>query len=467
MNKLIKGTETRFNRKNLQTIKFNRDIDELVSQFDSAKLIGQSRALYHNNPLVKAAIDKKASYTCLDAFEYRSDTKDSKTKEVFENAIKQWSKIAEVSGKTLNDVVYLSSVSLDVDGDVFCLLSETSTGYPVVQLIEAHAIGSRKEGKIDQGKYYEEKGVLYDKKTKRPIFYRVLGSSEDQDSLVSVANIVRFSEPSFSVRGIPLVSSAIRLLQDLEQSQELLLTQHLLAAAISMIEHNETGSEFNLGDDGPTNAFNVETINNEGGEIRYYKAGSGSKLEILNNPNPSLHWQEYQDTLTNMCLLALDWPKNLVGMSDSTGVNDRLSIQQAQKSCNDRKSLLTPFFQRICNWAIAKLIKGGFLDLSLEELPEDWFECHFTQAKFISVDLSRDSKAIQEEYKMGLKNLSQILSEEGREYDQHVRERMTEEAIRQKIKDEVEKEYGVKIDDLNVRLLNPTQFQNLPSNEQL
>jgi hypothetical protein len=233
-----------------------------------------------------------------------------------------------------------------------------------------------------------------------------------------------------------------------------------------MIEHNETGSnEFQLGTEGSTDAFNAEVIENEGGEIRYYKSGTGSKLEIIANPNPSIHWQEYQTTLTNMCLLALDWPKNLMGIVGETGVNDRLSIQQDQKACLDRKSLLTPFIQRLCNWALAKMLKNQYL--VLEDLPEDWYECNFTQARFISVDLSRDSKAIQDEYKLGLKNLTQILAEEGREYEQHIKERYREEAIRLRIKAEVEQEFNVEIEDLNTRLLNPTQFQQPDTNETL
>jgi hypothetical protein len=368
-----------------------------------------------------------------------------------------------VSGKTLNDVIYLLSVSLDVDGDMFVLLSETQAGYPVIQLIEAHAVGSRQNTKIDRGTMYEEKGVLYSKKTKRPLYYRILAKEEKDDVLVSVNNMIRISEPSLSLRGTPLVASCIRLLQDLEHSQELLLTQHLLASSVSMIEHNESGTrEYNLDDDSSDESFNVETIDNEGGEIRFFKSGTGGKLELITNQNPHIYWQEYQNTLTNMCLLALDWPKNLVGMSDSTGVNDRLSIQQAQKACNDRKSLLTPYIRKICNWAIAKMIKNGYLEI---DLPEDWYECYFSQAKFISVDLSRDSKAILEEYKTGLKNLTQILSEEGRELGDHLLERYREEALRIKIKQQVEAEENVEIDDLNVRLLNATQFQNKESNE--
>lgn len=463
-NKLIKASDQPFNRKNLHTVRFARDFDELVSQYDTSKILGASRSLYHNNPLVKSAIDKKASYTISNAFEYRSKSQTEEAKNSFDRAIKQWSKIAEVSGKNLNDVAWLTSVSLDVDGDVFILLSQTKTGYPVIQLIESHAVGSRHNGKLKKGKTYEEKGVIYDSKTKRPLFYRILATEETDDITISVNDMIRISEPSFSVRGNPLITSAISLLNDLTHSQELLLTQQLMAASTSMIEHNETGGNEYITDDDASEGLNIETITQEGGEIRFMKAGTGSKLEIVSNPNPSIPWQEYQDTLFSMVCLALDWPKNLVGFDGGNGVNDRLAIQQATKACIDRKTLLEPYFIRICNWALAKMIKNGFIKV---DLPDDWFEAYMTNGRRLSVDLSRDSKSIQEEYKLGIRSLTSILGEEGVEHDDHVYECFTDEAKRILIQQRVEEEYEVKIDPLNVRLFNPTQYQNDPKHEQL
>lgn len=459
-NKLIKGSEQRYNRGNVQTVTFARDIDDLVNQYDMMKLIGQSRSLYHNNPLVKAAIDKKASFTISNAFEYRSLSKTKGLQDTLNDAMKQWGKIAEVSGKTFNDVLWLTSMSLDVDGDVFWLLTETKEGYPQVQLIEAHAVGSRQSGKIDHGNLYEEKGVLYDKKTKRPIKYRILGKDESQDKLVSVKDMIRVSEPSMSQRGIPLTAACMRLMQDLEHSQDLLLTQHLLAASQSFVIHNETGSadEVDLSDDESySDSVGVEVVNEGGGENRYFKAGSGSKMEMITNQNPALPWQQYQDTLTNLCMLALDMPKTFVGMNDGTGVNDRLAIQQAAKTCVDRMSLLVPFASRLCNWAIAKMVKNGYIKA---ELTADWYECYFTKARSITVDFARDSKMILAEYDAGIKNLGQILADDGRDLEPHIRERYREEAIRIRIKQEVEQEFDVKLDDLKARLISSNQFQD-------
>jgi capsid protein len=456
MDKLIKAAKTRFNKKTINGNLFARDIDTLINQYDSNKLLGLSRGLYHNNPLVKSAIEQKAAYAIGSAFEYRSLSKDDNAKNKFNDAMRQWSKICDVSGMTLNDVAYLMSVKVDVDGDLFVLLTETKDGYPQIQVLESHSIGSRQSGRIDRGNLWEEKGVLYDKKTKRPIRYRILAPDEKNDKLVSARDIIRVSEPSLSLRGIPLVSSCINLLYDLEHSQELLLIQHLLAATISMIETNESGSnEINLNDAADETPYNVEVMNHEGGEIRYHKAGSGSKLEFLTNQNPHTYWQEYQDTLTNIAILALDWSRNLLGMSSGTGVNDRLAIQQCSKACLDRQVLLAPYMARICNYAISKLIKNGYLNV---DLPADYFECQFTKPKQLTVDFARDGKQILEDYKAGIKNLGQILAEEGIDHDEHVLERCREEARRKLIKKQVEEEYGVEIDDLDTRLLSQNQF---------
>jgi hypothetical protein len=163
-----------------------------------------------------------------------------------------------------------------------------------------------------------------------------------------------------------------------------------------------------------------------------------------------------------MAILALDWSKNLLGLSDGTGVNDRLAIQICSKAVDDRQNLLNPVFARICNYALAKLIKNGFLDV---EIAEDWYECKFTKPKKLTVDFARDGKQILEDYKAGLKNLGQILAEEGIDYQEHVLERYKEEAIRIQLKQQVEKEFGVEIDDLDARLITPTQYQATKDNE--
>lgn len=273
MYKLINGAKQRYNRATLPGVQFSRDFDDLINQYDLSKLIGQSRAIYNNNPLVKNAIDSKASYSIGNAFQYRCQSVDSIAKGILDNAIKQWSKIAEVSGKNLNDVLWLTSTLIDVDGDCYWLLSQAN-GYPQIQLIEAHSVGSHESGKIDRGTEWEEKGVFYNKKTKRPTKYRVLGADEKSDKIISTRDMIRISEPSMSVRGTPLVSAAMRIINDIDHSQELLLTQHLMATVMSIVEHNENGepSMPDLTDtDSSGSPISVETINQDGGKFAITK----------------------------------------------------------------------------------------------------------------------------------------------------------------------------------------------------
>lgn len=472
MKKIVNGVTDKLNRK-IRPVNFARDFDDLFTQYDANKIISLSRGLYHNNAIVKAAIEQKASYSVGNAFAYRCLSKDEDFRNTVNAALEQWSKIAEVSGKTFSDVVYLSSVDLDVDGDVFILLTETKDGYPLIQLIESHAVGSRFTGRKANGKNAtEEKGVIYDKKTKRVIGYRILGETEEQDKIVSARDMIRISEPSGSVRGLPLVSAVIDTIYDLQHSQELLLTQHLIAASIAVIEKNDDGkapqdvvlNPEDLRDTRFDTKFSHETIDSDGGSIRYFKSDSDGGIEVLTNNNPSMNWQEYQDTLTNQVIIALDWHKDLLGMSTGTGVFNRLAIQQAAKVIEDRQVLLKQFFIRICNYVVAKLIKNGFIDV---ELPDDWYLCDFTKPRKITVDFARDSKAILEEYRTGIKNLSQILDEEGIDHDTHVRQRYIEEAKRLKIKQEVETEYGVTITDTDARLINANQLTQKDQNENL
>ncbi len=464
--KLINAVSDRFNRKIIPSVYYARDFDELITQHDQNKLLGYSRGLYYNNPIVERGIEQKAQYATGNAWQYRSTSLDESAQVIFNEAINQWAAICEVSGMSLNELVYLISVKLDVDGDVAVLLTQTTeNNYPQVKLIEAHSIGSRHIGKQDLGSTFEEKGIIYAKKTKRVLKYRILGPTEAEDTVVDAKDLVFIKEPSNNLRGVPIVSSAIRMFYDLQMSQELLLTQHLMATTMSIVEHNPSGSnEVNLNDNcGDTPGLNVETLNNEGGEIRYYRANTGSSLEFLKSENPSIEWKQYQDQLTNICILAINWNKSLLGLGDGgTGTNDRLSIQQASNTVKDRQNLLTPFIQRICNYALAKLVKGGYI--TINTVPTDWYKSRFTYPKLLSIDFGRDSKALMEEYKLGIKNMTQLLAEEGIDYTDHLRQRMSEEAIRIKVKEEMEQFYGVEIDKLDTRLINANQLTQQDEN---
>jgi hypothetical protein len=101
-------------------------------------------------------------------------------------------------------------------------------------------------------------------------------------------------------------------------------------------------------------------------------------------------------------------------------------------------------------YGIAKFIRLGLLS----ETP-DWYLWEPTLPPRLSVDGGRERTADQNDYRLGIRNLTDILEEQGLDTDVQLLARATEVAKRKKIAEEVGKAYGVEITDSDMCLLTP------------
>lgn len=441
-----------------QDLSLDRDYDELVPQFDQRRLLSLSRGIFASVPLVKAAITSKADYSIGNACAFRSLSSNSDFVNEASGVMDRWCKRATVNDLSFNSLCWLISTKIDIDGDCFILLTKDDAGVPKLQLIEAHAVGSRKEDVVKHSaKLHESKGVLYNPTTRKHIAYRVLGATEKDDKVVSATQLIQFKEPSNELRGTPIAACCIGTIHDLMKSQELLLIQQINRSAISFVEHNEMGQVDALAavtmQNGDGTTSTVEVMPSEGGEVRYYKAGTDSKLEFVDSKNPSNEWQQYAMALTNQIIIALDWNKILLGIGDvANGTQSRLAMMTCVKATEDRHGLIATLMEIPLAYVVATFMTNG----KIKTAAEDFYNITLSKPKSLSIDLGRDSRALKEQLADGRTNLTQIVNEEGRTIEEHLRERYREEALRIQIKDEVEKEYGVEIDDFKARQIgNP------------
>lgn len=460
-NKFIQGSRRRYNRRWQPNI--NRSFDDVVSQFDHTTIVSASRRLFANDPIVTNILESKGFYSVGDAFKPKYTGGNKAWGVTGKDFLNNFYRVASTDGQDMNTLLYLISVSVDMDGECFLLLTTSKNGYPQVQPIPAYSVGQREDGtkKVTTGKYKGStitKGIIT-QKNKRPIAYRVLGETKKDDVDIPAESIIHIKEQQYiggQSRGLPLISSCINTFQDLKQSQDLELTKQLLLASLAFITYNETGSPDAFSDDNIDNDSkpSCETFDNNGGEIRFFRSGSGDKLEAISNNNPSDQWQAYQDRLTNACICGLGWSKDFLGMGDGNGVNTRLTILQVTKTIKDRQSLLMPVIERICSYAIAMAIS-----LNLLEFDPDFYRWVYSIPPSLSVDMGRDLKSILEGYKAGLLNLTDYLQGEGKDLETHLTTRAIEEAKAILIRQEIEKEYKVTINPLHMRLTSNSEFQ--------
>jgi hypothetical protein len=141
----------------------------------------------------------------------------------------------------------------------------------------------------------------------------------------------------------------------------------------------------------------------------------------------------------------LTWKKDGV---NGTSIRNIQAVARAMTE--KRQDVLKSPALRMISWAIAKAIKIGQLPPS-----DDWFRWDLTMPPKLSIDPGRDSKARIEDYKIGFKNLTGILQEEGKTRTQHYNERCAEIVEREEIKAEWEKRTGIQIDSREMQMLTP------------
>jgi hypothetical protein len=249
-------------------------------------------------------------------------------------------------------------------------------------------------------------------------------------------------------RGLPLFSHGINSFRSIAEATEREQMAQLILSSIAFVEQNEDGGvspfDFSVQHD-PNGTPTVQTFEN--GTVRYFRAGSGSKIEEVANNRPSANWQAFHDRLIRSVMTGTGWPLAMVNHSLGTGTFDRLQILQAKRALSDRQQLLKPFCKKVITFALGKAIDSGILPAS-----RGWWNWSFSLNQQLSIDLGRDSNALRAEYAIGLKNLTQILGEEGRSLESHLRERAEEAAMAERIRQEVEARTGVTISPEAMRL---------------
>ena len=419
-----------------------RDTKDDIPAPDWQTVVNASRKLYGNYGVLKGAVHQKALHSVGRAWMPHFIGTDRK----FGDAAKQWLVdewygVCDVrgSGFDFRTSLYLDSIALDRDGDFFVLLTKTESGYPSLQHIPAHRVGIRdrrpnfKDDKsvVEKGKwkgYRIEQGIILNE-FNRPVAYRILGETEDDDRDEDSANILHAFDPEYpdQIRGLPAFSHAINDIRDAMQSQAWEQHAMLMASSLGLIEHNETGAA-DPNDPGTilgettsgSETFTTQTF--EGGMVRYFKAGTGGKLEQFQNMRPGDDWDKFQDRIIRGALLGVNWPYSLCWKSEGlTGTAERSEIEKARAAILDRQEVLLTVALREIRYAVAKAQKLGVLPQS-----SDWWKWSFNFPPQFSIDHGKDGNHQREQFKLGMLNMHQILGFQGTDYETHQAEREME-----------------------------------------
>lgn len=415
-------------------------IGKEVNLSDLLNLISDSRKLYCNLGPAKAAIDDRATYAVGRSWQPKFTGEDKAWGKIAEQwLVEEWYPTADIRGGMFDFVtdLRLLSVSADRDGEIYVLLTESKDGWPQIQLIPATMIGTRRgEEFVETGAYRGLRimqGVIVNKNG-RPVAYRVLGPTPDDDRDFSARDLIQVYDPDWAdqIRGFPVFTHAILDLKDLRTVQGYEKMATALAASIGLVEWNDTGApdphdpnaylRRNSPVAAPGQSPHLITQEAHGARTMFFRSNSGGKTEQLKYDRPGPNWEAFMNRLIRNACVGANWPYELVWDGSALGgANVRLLVAKAMRAVEDRQDLLRPVARRLVGYAVAKAIKQGLLPMNAE-----WYAWRFTMPGRMTADYGRDGNSDREDYKLGLTNLGDILAEEGKDLDTHIAERAEE-----------------------------------------
>jgi capsid protein len=415
-------------------------IAQEVNQYDWFRLLSDSRKLYCNLGPVTGAIDDKATYAVGRAWNAKYCGKDKKWGKKAEQWVNEmWYPMADARGPMFDfkTDLFLQSVSIDRDGEIYIYLTASPDGWPQIQLLPAHMIGDRNntDTVVRSGPYSGLRTIqgVVTNDVGQAVAYHVLGQTPEGDTYISARDLIQVFDPRWAdqVRGFPVFMHALLDLKDLRQIQGYEKIAAELMSSIGILEWNEQGApdldpaavlrgqQF-IGSQ-PLPAVTIEQIPG-GGNIKYMRSQSGSKIEQLKNERPSVQLDAFMDRLIRNACVGAGWPFELTwDASKLGGANVRLLIAKAMRAVEDRQDLLRPVAKRCVGYAVAKAIKEGLLPPN-----DEWYAWRFTMPARMTADYGRDAKADLADLEAGVTSLSDILGEEGMDIDTHIETRQSD-----------------------------------------
>ena len=129
------------------------------------------------------------------------------------------------------------------------MLTETETGFPQLQYLEAHRIGQTvydNSNTVDVGKYKGlriQNGVIYNEFA-RAVAYRVLDESGENYQDISARDIIHVTDPDWfsQGRGIPAIASGMLDWYDLAEVRDFEKIAQKVNAALTLKEKNASGN---------------------------------------------------------------------------------------------------------------------------------------------------------------------------------------------------------------------------------
>lgn len=430
----------------------SQDIAMLLSRERHRMLISDARYIVSTFPLVGGALEQKADYVNQAGWSPVFRGRDQDWGKAARQALVDAHAAVNVRGPLFpwDHTWRIASMSPDIDGGCFCIFGVTESGFPQLQFLEAHRIGSRvaHEREVQSGPYRGLRivnGIIYNA-LGREVAYRVLGATPDQDREISARDMMHVAVPRWFSDGrpFPMVAYSILDWYDAKEARGFQRVKQKVNSALTIVETTPDGKPPGNGvaealrkqrAAGDTSNTLSSPLYQElaGGLIRYVKSGAGDIKSHADN-TPGDGWLRFDERIVQGAMYGMGWRSEMLDLSKLSGAPTRGFQDQINTTIYARWLGIRPFVLRAELYILARLIERG----DIPDHPEWWMWDYIPPAEF-TVDGGRSNKADLDNVRAGTDSIPAIVGRFGRTAEEVLRE----QAEYLQLKNRIAAEYNI------------------------
>jgi len=392
-----------------------------LNEATRVELLKLARHMYRNVGLIKGAVDSIATYSIGPGLrpQYRGADQD------FGRLCEEyWRDVVvpspEVTGRmTWTDMLLALSRSIDVDGDVFVVMTEKGK----LQIVEGHRVCEGDDYGTSDGVFLGKLGEPTAYLVQTGELYRKLGAE-------TVIHLMELERPD-QIRGGSSLARALNHVRDLkmlgEFEKDALKLQGSIAAVITTDQGDELAGQGGFFGTVQAQDSGESTIAREEitSSATIPRLSPGEKIEMIGPNRPHAGFEPFAKFLIRDVAMGLGLPVEFVYDPASVGgAGMRFIVAKAQRRFEQRQRLL---IDRFCNRAWRYFIGGAIANGDLPAV-EDYSKVTWQTPKSLTVDAGREAQQSREDYKAGLTTLSDYFGELGMDWMEVSDQRKIEQA---------------------------------------
>ena len=408
------------------------DMKKTMTVFDRQELTRKMRWLSVNAGLVRQMIADNVMYSVADGIRPQAASGDSDWDALAEAYFNDWAnRPCEITGRfNFWECQQIACRKVDVDGEIFVLKTFTTSGDPMIQLIESHRVGtSAGAAGVPDGMW---DGVMFNK-VGAVVGYRVILSNGDT-RLIGVNSLLHIyhAETVSGARGFSPLQHSINNLIDI---LEILSMEKVAVKANGDIVRSITRENPQF--DGSASDFEAfgmrpqdypnEVYNNPeqvgsfiGGKI--LSLAPGEKLESFQSNRPNATFTGFiehlqKDSAAGVLPYQFTADPNGIG-----GSAIRLVVSKAERAFGARQHML---MTRMLGPIYAYVVGCGIANGDLPD-NDNFTKVNWVTPRRVTVDAGREASANQRDIEMGLKTLSDHYAEQGMSMAEETRKRASD-----------------------------------------